>query len=151
MHVTSELRPLFTYSLVPIIIICILIIILYVSRKFIKEKKKIENIIIPNTKDLNEIKKKYLLKIEDLTNEYNENKISERHAYQSLSRIIRNFIYEATNIKVQYYTLKDIKSIDMPILYELVNEYYNPEFSRLGSGDIMSSIENTRMVIKKWN
>ena len=44
----------------------------------------------------------------------------------------------------------DIKSVDMPILYELVSEYYDPEFSKEAYGDIKKSINRTREVIEKW-
>ena len=39
----------------------------------------------------------------------------------------------------------------MPILYELVEEYYVPEFSEKSIGNIKLSIEKTRKVIEKWS
>ena len=63
----------------------------------------------------------------------------------------RSFIFETTNIKVQNYTLNDISKINMPTLYELVSEYYDPEFSRISKGNIINSIAKTREVIVKWN
>lgn len=150
MQVTTELRPMFSYSFIYIVILIIIIISIFISIKRFKRKKVIENIVIPNYKDLSIIKNKYLLKIQELATDVNTQKINNRIAYQNLSKIIRNFIYEATNIKVQNYTLEDISLIKMPILYELVSEYYNPEFSKASGGNISSSIEKTRMVIEKW-
>lgn len=120
--------------------------------KYFKKKNNIKNeIIIPKQKDLILIKKDYLIKLDNLINELNENKISNRKAYQNLSSLIRNFIYEVTNIKVQNYTLTDIKKINMPILYELVSDYYDPEFAKISKGNIKVSINKTKMVIERWN
>ena len=151
MQVKTELRPSFSYSFIHIIIVIIFMILIFILIKYLKKKEGQKKIIIPNQKDLMTIKKNYLLKIQKLSNDFNEKKISSRQAYQSLSNIIRNFIYETTNIKVQNYTLKDIEMINMPILYELVNDYYDPEFSKISKGNITDSIEKTRMVIEKWN
>ena len=116
------------------------------------KKKDIKNvkIIQPSSKNLFDIKNKYLYNIQILIEDLNANKISERIAYQSLSRLIRNFIYEVTNIKVQYYTLEDIKKINMPILSKLVEEYYNPEFERVSKGNVLESIDKTKKVIENW-
>lgn len=151
MQVQTELKPMFSYSFIPILIIILLLILTIVIYKYIKKKEIQKQIVIPNHKDLMEIKRRYLLKIQELENNLNEKKISNRKSYQDLSSIIRNFIFEATNIKVQNYTLKEIKMINIPILYDLVNEYYDPEFSIISKGNIISSINKTRMVIERWN
>ncbi len=151
MQIQTNLKPMFSYSPYIIIIIIIIIIATYT---YIKEKRKKEiptHIIIPNNKDITNIKKKYLKELQELNNNLQSNTITNRKAYQKLSNIIRNFIYEVTNIKTQNYTLKEIKKINIPILYELVNEYYNPEFAKISKGNITISIEKTRMVIEKWN
>lgn len=154
MQVTTELRPMFSYSFIYIvffIVPIILIILINLLMKFFKRKTIHEKVITPDCKDIILIKNNYLLKIQKLLDDFNQNKISNRQAYQALSNIIRTFIYEATNIKVQNYTLKDISQINMPILYELVSEYYNPEFSKISKGNIKESINKTRLVIEKWN
>ena len=151
MQVQTELKPMFSYSFIPILIIILLLILTIVIYKYIKKKEIQKQIVIPNHKDLMEIKRRYLLKIQELENNLNEKKISNRKSYQDLSSIIRNFIFEATNIKVQNYTLKEIKMINIPILYDLVNEYYDSEFSIISKGNIISSINKTRMVIERWN
>ena len=150
MQVETELRDMFSYS--PILIIPILILIILILVIILHKKKDINKIkvIIPEQKNLNEIKNKYLYNIKLLLNNLDNKKISNRTAYQSLSRLIRNFIFEVTNIKVQYYTLEDIKKLNMPILYELVEEYYNPEFQRYSNGNILESINKTKKVIEEW-
>lgn len=151
MQIQTELKPMFSYSFIPILIIIIAIISIIIIPKLTKKKERKKQIVIPNHKDLMEIKKRYLFKIQELENNFNNKKITNRKAYQELSNIIRNFIFEATNIKVQNYTLKEIEKINMPILYELVSEYYDPEFSIISVGNIISSINKTKTVIEKWN
>lgn len=150
MQVPTELRPMFSYSLLEIIIVIIVIIVLLCINKRKNKKEIKKTVIVPNYKDLVSIKKKYLFKLKELSNNLNSNTITSRKAYQNLSSLIRNFIYEATNIKVQNYTLKEIKMIGIPILYELVSEYYDPEFAKISKGNISLSINKTRMVIEKW-
>ena len=142
---------MFSYSFIPVFIIISLIVIIVIILKFIKKKELQQQIVIPNHRDMIEIKKRYLSKIQELENNLTAKKISSRKAYQDLSSIIRTFIFEATNIKVQNYTLKEIKMINMPVLFDLVSEYYDPEFSIISKGNIISSINKTRMVIERWN
>ena len=119
--------------------------------KYLK-KKEIEKVVsIPNHKTLINIRDKYLLMLAELEKKLNSNSITSRKAYQELSSLIRNFIYESTNIKVQNYTLKEIGTLNMPILYELVAEYYDPEFAKISKGNITSSINKAKVVIEKWN
>ena len=151
MQITSDLRPMFSYALFPIILLLIILIILLISMLIKPKQKSNIQIIIPPKKNLFEIKNRYLEKINTLLKDVKNNKISNRSAYQKLSVLIRNFIFETTNIKVQNYTLKDIEKVNIPILYELVSEYYDPEFAKLSEGNIVNAIEKTRMVVARWN
>ncbi len=151
MQTQINLNEMFSYSLVPIIVLVIIFILTIIIFKFIKENQQTLQIIEPNRKDKETIKEKYLFKINNLIIDVSNNKISNRNAYQQLSTLIRNFIFEMTSIKVQYYTLSDIEKINMPVLYELVNEYYDPEFAKEAEGNILQSIERTRKVIERWN
>lgn len=154
MQTYTELQPPFSYSLYPIILVIILLILLTLfvfMQKKKKELKKLPEVKDITLKDLNVIKRKYLSQLDEVNNKLNDNKISTRIAYQEISTIIRLFVYESTDIKVQHYTLKDIKRLNIPILYELIQEYYAPEFSEYILGDIKSSLEKTRKVIEKWN
>ena len=154
MQVSVNLQAPFSYSIYYIIII--LIIIFSITLYFFFSKKKKENKQIVKIKEINQddkkiIKNKYIDKLKELEIKLDKNQINVRKAYQELSNIIRYFVYELTNIKVQNYTLKEIQEINMPILYELIKEYYVPEFAKKSLGDIKSSIEKTRKVIDKWN
>lgn len=148
MQIETNMRDMFSYSYIPIIIVIIILIVINIR---IKRKEKTPKIIEPNTVDKNAIKKKYLKEIYILTDNINNSQISNRIAFQKLSLLIRNFIFEMTNIKVQNYTLSEIEKINLPTLFELVKEYYTPEFSEYSSGNILESIAKTRSVIEKWN
>lgn len=154
MQVSVNLQNSFVFEIILLIILLIIIfgiMIYFLMRKNKKEPKEAIEIKEVNLKDKREIQKKYLKELDDLTKEVQKDKINTREAYQKLSKIIRYFVYEITNIKVQNYTLKEIKKINMPMLYELIGEYYKPEFARYFLGNINLSIEKTRKVIEKWN
>ena len=151
MQVTTEIQGMFSYSLLLIILLIIILIIIFFRMREKKVPKIEEQVIIPPKKDINAIKKNYLIKINNLYEDFNNQKISNRKAYQLLSSLIRNFIFEVTNIKVQNYTLRDIQTLNMPQLYNLVSEYYDPEFAVISRGNIMESINKTKEVINKWN
>lgn len=151
MQVETKLNDMFSYSLfllrLVFIILSIFVFLFFILKKHFK--KDIKKVVVK--KNIFSIKHKYLKLISDLSNDLSNNKISNRHAYQNLSSIIRNFIYESTNIHVQNYSLSEIKEAGIPILYELVSEYYDPEFSKISKGNILNSIEKTKGVIEKWN
>ena len=157
MEVSVNLQEPFSYSIIPMIVIIILtfVIAIYIivkaCNKVRKEKTNITKIKYENVNNIIEIKQKYIKILIDLEKKLDNNNISIREAYQKLSSTIRYFVYEVTNIKVQNYTLQDIKKLDMPILYEWVEEYYVPEFSEKSIGNIKLSIEKTRKVIEKWS
>lgn len=156
MQTSVNLQPPFSYSIYPIILICLCIILftIYLLIKRNKQKKRVEDKIkveeIKNV-DINEIKRKYLEELDVIESQLNTNMIHIRIAYQDISRVIRHFVYEVTNIHVQNYSLKEIKDLDMPMLYELMQEYYVPEFSKYSYGNVKDSLQKTRKVIEKWS
>lgn len=151
MQVTTQLRGMFSYSLLPILLLSTILIIIFFfltsKKKPYKEKPPIITLTPPQ---IDTIKTEYLAQIYTISSEYQAHKITNRKAYQKLSKLIRNFIFETTHIQVQNYTLQEIKEQQIPILYELVREYYDPEFSKNEQGNILESIEKTRQVIEKW-
>jgi hypothetical protein len=96
-------------------------------------------------------KQKYLNQLNEVAEKLNNEEISVRTAYHEISMIVRLFVYEVTNIKAHHCTLDDIKQLNMPTLYELIQEYYAPEFSEQSLGDFPSSLDRTRKVIEQWN
>ena len=142
----------FSYNYLGVIFLVLLVVALltyFIVKLIMNRPKKIENVFF-KPQNIEEIKNKYLSKIDNLTNEFNNQKISERRAYNELSSLIRTFTFETTNIDVRKYTLNDIKTLKMNNLTKLVEEYYEPEFSKEGKGDFLSSVEKTKGVIVKW-
>ena len=94
MQVKTELRPMFSYNIILIIIAILLIIIAVFLKLFLERKSKTKNIkeIIntPTKAELTTIKSKYLKEIEELSKTYEEGHITSRIAYQKLSSIIIN-------------------------------------------------------------
>lgn len=155
MQTSVNLQPPFSYSIKYMVFIFIITIILTVII-YIKQKKKVPEkveIEVNDTKKKNikAIKIKYLKKLDIVEKKLDRNEITLRRAYQHLSGIIRYFVYTVTGIKVQNCTLEDIKKLKMPMLTELISEYYRPEFAEKSVGDVKASIEKTRKVIKRWN
>ena len=152
MQVDVELQELFSYSLVPIIILLLVLLIpifFFGYKKFFYKKK--DNVIVNLNKDINSIKNNYLNQLNILEQNLINGNINSRKAYQELSMIIRLFIYDVTGIEVQTYSLNEIEKLNIPILYELMYEYYDPEFTRASKGNIKSSIKKTKGVIERWN
>lgn len=113
-------------------------------------KKRPKKLVIVPAKNIYEIKQKYFIKLDQLTLQVQNKTISNRNAYQLLSSIIRNFIYDVTGIRVQNYSLAEIESLNISFLTDLVKEYYDPEFAKESGGNILTSIERTRGVIQLW-
>lgn len=156
MQTTVNLQEPFTYSSVILIIIISIIIVFTVYLIYSKKRKKIEkeeNVkVIPkkNIKNIPVIKSKYLQQLNSIENNYNNKKIEIRTAYQLISEAIRLFVFEVTDIETQNYSLAEIKKINIPELYNLIEEYYEPEFASKSVGDFVSSINKARRVINEW-
>lgn len=157
MQTSINLQEPFAYSIIPLIIIMGLILIetcyLICSRKK-KEVNSVDEVkVIPekNKKNVPVIKGKYLDQLDTIEYKYTSNDIELRKAYQMISEAIRLFVFEITDITAQNYSLSEIKKLNIPILYELIKEYYEPEFASKSVGDFESSINKARRVIKEWN
>ncbi|MBE6150770.1 MAG: hypothetical protein E7162_03000 [Firmicutes bacterium] len=154
MQIDVNLKAPFSYSWIPIVVLLIVLLLPFIYlllKKLGVFNLKKNNILNFTAKDINSIKYKYLNKLNDLDKSLNDKKITSRKAYQELSMLIRLFVYELTGLEVQSCTLKDIKKLNIPVLYELIKEYYDPEFSKISKGNIKSSIEKTKEVISRWN
>ncbi len=159
MQTSINLQEPFTYSIIPLIItLCLTITItcyLIYTRKKKEKVKVLENEIkvIPekNIKDIPVIKSKYLNQLNSIEYKYNNEMIELRKAYQLISETIRLFVFEITDITTQNYSLSEIKKLNIPILYELIKEYYEPEFASKSIGDFTNSINKARRVINEWN
>ena len=158
MQTNINLQEPFTYSLIPLIITIVFIIGLTIylicSKKTknedIVKKDNVKTIPERNKKDIPVIKNKYIQQLDEIEDRYNKKKIELRKAYQLISESIRLFVFEVTNITTQNYSLAEIKKLNIPELYELIEEYYEPEFASKTVGDFISSINKARRVINEW-
>lgn len=161
MKTTVELQAQFSYAKWPmffvgiLILICIGILIFpTVKRLLMKKKVKEQKPVVIKQKsasDLAGIKGKYLLELSQLEGQLKSGTVSTRDAYMRMSSCIRSFVYDATGIEVTNYTLQEIKRLGMPILEELISEYYTPEFAANSVGDSIESLQKTKRAIERWN
>ena len=159
MQTSINLQEPFAYSIIPVIItICLTLIATYylIHTKKKKEKNMVDEVkvkAIPekNIKNIPVIKGKYLNQLDTIEYRYTNNMIELRKAYQMISETVRLFVFEITDITTQNYSLAEIKKLNIPILYELIKEYYEPEFASKSVGDFTTSINKARRVINEWN
>lgn len=152
MQTGVELQEPFSYSLIPIILLFLILFLPFIiclfKKYFIKNNS---NYVVNNYSDLNVIKLKYLNKLDELERMLDSNDITNRKAFQELSLLIRSFIKEISGLDVTTCVLSDIRKMNIPVVYELIEEYYSPEFAKISKGNIRSSISKTRGVIYRWN
>lgn len=157
MPITVELQDMHSYSFLMIVIVALFVAASVAAVLFVminKNKNKKEPVApkveIPVVNPVS-IKQRYYGFLDELEANCRNNKISNRKAYQELSKITRYFVYEITGVKVHNYTLQEIERTNISSLYYLINECYMPEFSIDKNGDIYGSITKARKVIEEWN
>ena len=157
MKTSVELQDPFSYMIIWIILAVVLIAGVIFCQYYFRKKlgdrlKKEKKIKIKKIaeKTLEGLKRKYIGEIVYIESDLMNNKISVRQAYQKLSLTIRMFVFEVTGIKVQKYTLTEIRRVNIPQLTNLVREYYEPEFAREARADVKTSLYRTRMLIESW-
>ena len=137
MQISIDLQEPYTYSIIPLIIVISLVLLesyyfIYLRNKNKKiniEENNVKEIPDKNIKNIPVIKNKYLNQLDFIENKYTNNKIELRKAYQMISEAIRLFVFEITDITTQNYSLTEIKRLNIPNIYELIAEYYEPEFA----------------------
>ena len=157
MKPTVDLQMAYNYRPAIYITVGILLLAIIISQIILRHRLKDDlkekgdpKLQPPKPEQLIVIKRRYVEKLIKLANKISAGKISERKAYQSLSILLRSFVYEATKIRVQDYTLTEISRLGMPRLTSLVSEYYEPEFARHSMADISASLGRTKGVIEAW-
>ena len=159
MQTSIDLQGLFSYSLWPLLITLFIFLMMTLwlvwkkVKSSIKPKKKEVVQVIPNKniKNIPAIKKKYIDRLNSIENEYRSEKISLRKAYQQISENVRFFVFEVTDITTQNFSLAEIKKAGIPGLYELIEEYYEPEFAKKSVGDFDDAINKARRIVNEWN
>lgn len=159
MQITVDLQDMFSYSLIPVLItggLAMIFLIIATLMKKSKKKKapkqeKIPKNKKPKTKNISSIKTTYINTLIDIEKKHSTNEIPDRLAYQELSLAVRAFVYKVTDIKVTNFALDEIKNLNMPKLYELIEECYTPEFAATNDCHVADSIKKVRKVIEEWN
>ncbi len=154
--ITVELQDMMSYSKAGVIgfIALVAAVLLAILIAVIIKLRKNAPAPVPRMASENKIrtaKEKYNRLLMELEARYQMGKVSEKEAYQELSKYIRHFVHDVTGIKVQNCTLEDIGRLNMPMLYYLIAECYAPEFSQDASGNLGDSIRKAREVIYGWN
>lgn len=155
MPITVNLQEMHSYSTWLIVVagilaaICIGTLIVAIIVKKSKAPRNVNREI--TVEDREKIKKKYIGLLNGLEAKCRAGKVTNRKAYQELSKITRHYIYETTGVKVHNYTLDEIRNVNMSGLYNVVSDCYAPEFSIDKNGDIFSSIAKARKVVEGWN
>ena len=158
MQITVNLQDMFSYSFTPILLFGALAFLFgFIASRMKKAPKKPpkkETIRITQPekpKNISSIKAAYIKQLSDIEKKYSANELTNRKAYQKLSIVVRQFVCEVTNIKVTNYTLQELKELNMPKLYALIEEFYTPEFAIKDDGNFLESIQKARKVIEEWN
>lgn len=158
MKTSVNLQEPFSYAIWPVIAVGVIFagFVLYLlAEKYKKagsKKMMKENVMKQRTqRDIAKIKQNHIEQLEKIKNCLFNKELTTREAYQKMSMCIRKFVFEVTGIKVQNYTLEDIRKLKMPVLEELVMEYYIPEFAIESIGNSVETIEKTKRAIEKWN
>ena len=156
MKTDIKIREPFSYSLIPIIVLGVIIIavILYfiapIIKSFLKKQKAKPKVVKAPKKNITAIKLQYLQRLNVIEYELVNQKITIRQAYINMSECIRAFVFEMTGINVQCYTLQEIHYVRMPLLEQIIAEYYYPEFAEQSVSDVIASINRTRGVVHIW-
>lgn len=156
MESSVSLQEPFSYALWPLVVTgllalaAIIYFIVILAMKAYKKKKAAPHIAVPKPLSVEKLKQKYISELDRIYAEFTGGRLGIREAYQQMSLCIRRFVHSVTGIKVQNYTLVDIGRLNMPMLYELMGEYYAPEFARKSEGDVIRSLVKTRSMIERW-
>lgn len=160
METTVDLQKMLKYSAEPMLIagavlagvtvLLILMLLFKIRDNRKKHKKNTIKEILWTRPNLSKLQQEYLAKLLVIEERFKADPSNIRSYYEQMSVLIRDFAYRATGIEVSKYSLTEIKLTDMKGLAAIVEEYYEPEFDKISSGDVKSSIEKTRRLILEW-
>ena len=160
METTVNLRRLFDFSQLPIIItgavlalltVAIVLMFLYSLLKNYKPKEKEEPKPVFVKPDMTKLKAEYLANLDKIEAAFNQDTTKIRPAYEGMSIVVREFVYKATGTEVDKFTLSEISQTEFEDLTHLVGEYYKPEFDKISEGDVRASLAKSRRLVSEWN
>ena len=126
--------------------IAISVVVKLLSRKKVKKPK----VVKPQPINLLKLKSECFMDLDEISRNLLAERITLREAYQQTSVRVRQFVFGATRINVQNYTLEEIQNLHMPQLEELIKDFYSPEFSWQSVGDFAESMDKTKKVVEQW-
>ena len=162
METTINLRRLFDFSQLPIIItgavlaaltVAIILMILYSLLKDYKKKPRqvMEEKPVFVKPDMTKLKTEYLSLLDGIEAKFNEDPTKIRPAYEGMSRVVRDFVFRATGTEVDKFALYEICQTEYRDLASLVGEYYQPEFDKISEGDVRDALQKSRRLVSEWN
>ena len=154
MQTSVDLQDPFSYSIVPIVVISIIIaasVFLLRRKKKAPVKQKAVPAPVFRLKSKEQAQREYLEKIAVVEQKYLAGQIDVRNTHQELSAIVRMFVHDLTGINAQNFSLNELKAHNIYQISNLIEEFYAPEFAERSEKEARSSIAQAREVIVRWN
>lgn len=153
-----DLRPVFEFSLLWLILGCVLVVIvigwlvfvIFITRKRVQKTINTLPQVPYVAPDISLLKQKYLALIDDVEKKYASHEYTKRLAHQSLSTLLRFFVYEAQNHRVDVMTLSDLRKTRYLTLAKAIEGLYIPEFRRHEQGDVAAAASSAREMVSSW-
>ena len=153
-----NLKDPFTYPVWPILLLLLGAIAVGITYLLIRRKKEAPPVEVPpepqqprfNYNQKTELKAKYVNILYLIEQAFRNGEISAREAYQRLSVAIRDFLKEISGVDVTKCTLMEMRSMRVPIITQLIEGYYEPEFAVETDDDVIMSITSAKKVIERW-
>lgn len=125
----------------------IIFYIIYATRK--KTIQTLSNLKSnqPKVVRLDDIRRRYLMMIDDTVNRFRNHRIKASFAHQELSLIVRLFYAEVDGFHAELLTLSDLKKTELSNLTRTIEQYYPSEFNMLENGSVESSSQIARELI----
>lgn len=151
------LHPPIQYSIIWLIIGCILLlsiaiwfgVLFWLTRK--RKPKTIQGLLpAPSDFDLEKLKAKYLLLIDECYQNYQLRKTNLKGLHRGLSMTIRYFVFEAKHFPAPRLTLSDLKQAPFPELTRVIEDYYSKEFAAVERGTAIQSVKAAKEFINRW-
>jgi hypothetical protein len=157
MQSVKGLNPPLQYSVIWLIIGLVLLLAIiswYGFTFWLTRRRPVKSLAtikqLSTASDLNQLKANYLQRIEACFQQYQRQEISLRSLHQTLSMLIRLFIYDVRHFPAPRLTLADLKLSAYPTLTELVAAYYPSEFTATEIGDAQASVNAAKGFIQQW-
>lgn len=112
--------------------------------------RRIADFSIPRFRASPGLRRLYLGQIDEVSELLAAGEIGPRTAVQELSRIVREFVQEATGVKASRMTLLELRRQAPPGVAAAVERFYPGEFSAPGEPDAEAAVGAARTVVGSW-